>query len=418
MQKTTGPQKRVGIIVSGGAAPGINGVIGAATIEAINRGYEVVGLMDGYQWLSQKDISHIVDLKIEDVSRIHFNGGSILRTSRTHLAQHPEMLQNTISALKSLNIGYLVSIGGDGSAFTANLIHEHSKGEIKVVHVPKTIDDDLPLPSGVHTFGFQTARHYGVFLVKNIMEDAVTSNRWYFTVAMGRKAGHLALSITIASGATLAVFAEEFDGKKVSLDHVAKVLEGAIIKRRAMGREDGVAILSEGLSEAIDENDFKGNKDLARDEFGNLQFSKIPLGAVLQERVTQNLKKRGLSVKITSKDIGYELRCAPPIPYDISYTRGLGYGAVKFLFSGGSGAMIYIHGGRLYPVPFKEIIDPQSQMVKVRMVNIHTERYEFSQKYMIKLDRDDLANLNKLEALTKAANMSVAEFKSYFGALF
>ena len=113
---------------------------------------------------------------------------------------------------------------------------------------PKTIDNDLDLPQDIFTFGFQTARHIGVEIVKNLMVDAKTTSRWYFVIAMGRKAGHLALGIGKAAGATLTLIPEEF-GKEVRLRTIVDTLAGAIIKRLAHGRTDGVAVLAEGLVE-------------------------------------------------------------------------------------------------------------------------------------------------------------------------
>src|SRR3981189_2223502 len=125
---------------------------------------------------------------------------------------------------------------------------EHAGGRLRVVHVPKTIDNDLDLPHGISTFGFQTARHVGVELVKNLMVDARTTSRWYFVVAMGRKAGHLALGIGKAAGATLTLVPEEFTATAgvggVRLRHVVDTLTGAIIKRLSHGRSDGVAVMA------------------------------------------------------------------------------------------------------------------------------------------------------------------------------
>jgi 6-phosphofructokinase 1 len=109
-----------------------------------------------------------------------------------------------------------MTIGGDDTAFSASRVAAQAGGTISVVHVPKTIDNDLPLPGGIVTFGFETARHVGVSLVETIMEDARATSRWYLLVAMGRKAGHLALGIGKAAGATLTLIPEEFRRKSRS----------------------------------------------------------------------------------------------------------------------------------------------------------------------------------------------------------
>jgi len=195
--------KRLAILVSGGPAPGINSVIGAATIRAILSGADVIGIRDGFQWIMEGDIDHTIPLTIDTVSRIHFRGGSYIGISRANPTKHEHHLESSVISLLRLNVDKLVTIGGDDTAYSAYRLAEHSKGRIRVVHVPKTIDNDLDLPSNMCTFGYQTARHIGVDIVKNLMVDAKTTSRWYFVIAMGRKAGHLALGIGKSAGSTL-----------------------------------------------------------------------------------------------------------------------------------------------------------------------------------------------------------------------
>ncbi|MCH2506016.1 MAG: 6-phosphofructokinase, partial [Dehalococcoidia bacterium] len=187
--------QRLGILVGGGPAPGINSVISAITIEARNSNLEVIGIYDGFARLIEGDTTAVRQLTIPDVSNVHFQGGSILRTSRANPTRNKEDLQRVVQGLKELGISYLVTIGGDDTAFSASEVSQASDGSIRVVHVPKTIDNDLPLPANMPTFGYETARHVGTGLVLNLMEDSRTTNRWYFVVAMGRSAGHLALGM-------------------------------------------------------------------------------------------------------------------------------------------------------------------------------------------------------------------------------
>src|SRR5580765_1419906 len=196
-------QKRLAILVGGGPAPGINSVISAATIRSLLEGVEVMGIRDGFEWIMQGDVDHVKLLSIDEVSRIHFRGGSHIGISRANPTLDPQHLENTVISLLRLNVSMLITIGGDDTAFSAMKLEERANGRIRVVHVPKTIDNDLDLPANVDTFGFQTARHIGVDIVKNLMVDARTTSRWYFVIAMGRKAGHLALGIGKAAGATL-----------------------------------------------------------------------------------------------------------------------------------------------------------------------------------------------------------------------
>jgi 6-phosphofructokinase len=238
----------VGIIVGGGPAPGINGVISSATIEAINQGKNVVGIKGGFKGLFRGDKNCAIPLTLDDVSRIHTEGGSILRTSRDYPEKVKEKFKTLMLTLKKIGIKYLITIGGEGTLFMANWIEQEAKRSISVVHVPKTIDNDIPLPGGVSTFGYETARHWGVEIVKNIMEDSRTTGRWYFLSTMGRHTGHLALGIGKASGATITLIPEEFK-KEISFKKVADILTGSIIKRLSMNRDHGVAILAEGIAE-------------------------------------------------------------------------------------------------------------------------------------------------------------------------
>ncbi len=406
---------RMGILVGGGPAPGINGVINAATIEAINSDLEVVGIYDGFKWLCQGDSSHTEILQIEDVSRIHFQGGSVLRTARDNPAKSPETLSKVAESIEALRLDYLVTIGGDDTAYSASMVAEKMKGRLKVAHVPKTIDNDIPLPQNMPTFGFQTARHVGVDLVHNLMEDARTTGRWYLVVTMGRKAGHLTLGIGKAAGATLSIIAEEFGDDQVSLDAVADVLEGAILKRRVMGRPDGVALMAEGIAEHLDPNELKDlpGVEVEYDPHGHIELREIPLAKLVAERVEARFKARGQKMTVVDLDLGYELRCAPPIPYDCEYVRDLGWGAVTYVLSDeyAGGAIVCWDDGRLRPRPFAQMMDPDTGRTRVRMVDIDTESYKVATEYMIRLDGDDF-NGERLEALAKEAGETPKDFKA------
>jgi 6-phosphofructokinase 1 len=402
----------IGIVVGGGPAPGINGVISAATIEAINEGEKVVGIVGGFRSLFE-GTSKIIPLTIDDVSRIHASGGSILRTSRDAPENAKTKFETLMTTLKNIGIKYLITIGGDGTLYMANWIEREARGSISVVHTPKTIDNDIPLPGGFSTFGYQTARHVGVYIVNNIMEDARTMERWYFITTMGRHAGHLALGIGKAAGATISLIPEEFLGKRLSFRKVADILTGSIIKRISMGRDYGVAILGEGISEKFDLEELKSSEEIEKNEAGELRLSEIQLGRMVRNSVYQTLNSMGIKVNIVDKNIGYELRAANPIPFDVEYTRDLGYGAVRFLLKGGSGSMIVSYEGNIRPVPFVEMIDYSTGKVKIKKVGIDTETYQVARKYMIRLEQEDFQN-EKLNRLAKVANMEPAEFKSRF----
>jgi 6-phosphofructokinase 1 len=403
---------KLAVVVGGGPAPGINGVISAVTYEAIKQGLEVVGVHDGFKWLSKGDTGHTTNLGNGEISRIHLRGGSIIGTSRENPTKSPEKMANTIKALTGLGIKYLVTIGGDDTAYTATRVEQEAGGRIAVCHVPKTIDNDLPLPHGVPTFGFETARSLGTQLVENLMEDARTAARWYFIIAMGRSAGHLALGMGMGAGATLTLIPEEF-GSKISLTKVVSVLEGAIIKRLSSGRNHGVAVIAEGVATRFDPEELTFLKDVPRDEHGNIRLAEIPIGDMLKQRVSADLDSLGLKTTIIAKDIGYELRCHPPISYDREYTRYLGYSAVKFLVSGGSGAMIMLKDGVSLPIKFTDLVDPKTGKTRIRTVDINSDDYHMARRYMIRLEKEDMEG-EALKKVAAAAKMQPEDFKKRF----
>lgn len=409
-------KERLAIVVGGGPAPGINGVISAAAIEASNEGMEILGIKGGFKTLFDGDKKNIYPLNIPDVSRIHTTGGSILGTSREFPDKVKERFKVLMRTLTTMKVRYLVTIGGDGTAFMSRWIGQESRGSIAVVHVPKTIDNDLMLPGGMPTFGYETARHYGVGLVNNLIEDARTMGRWYFVSTMGRNVGHLALGIGKASGATLTLIPEEFPEKVISFTKIADILEGSIIKRLSMGKRYGVGILAEGIADKLDMNELSKHEHIEKDETGRVRLSEIQLGRITKSFVKGSLAKKGIDVTIVDKNIGYELRAAGPIPFDIEYTRNLGYGAVKFLSRGGSNAMITFYEGRLTSVPFADMVDTQTGRMKVRKVDANSEAYEVGRKYMIRLEKDDFSQKN-LARLAKTAKMTASEFGKRFSYL-
>jgi ATP-dependent phosphofructokinase / diphosphate-dependent phosphofructokinase len=407
---------RLAILVGGGPAPGINSVIGAATIRACLEGVEVVGVRDGFDWLMRGDVDHVVPLTIDVVSRIHFRGGSYIGIARANPTSDPARLDAVIQSLLRLNVSRLITIGGDDTAYSAMHVERRAAGRLQVVHVPKTIDNDLDLPAHVDTFGYQTARHLGVDIVKNLMVDAKTTSRWYFVVAMGRKAGHLAMGIGKAAGATVTLIAEEFHAP-IRLRRIVDTLAGAIIKRAGDGRRDGVAVIAEGLVLAVAPDDLAGVQEVERDAHGHLRIGEVNIGEILKTEVAARLSGLGMKTTIAAKNIGYELRCADPIPFDMEYTRDLGYCAAKYLLAGGTGALISMQGGRFVPVPLDAIVDGDSGRMRVRLVDVGSTRYAIARRYMIRLRRDDFDDPHALARLAAASGLSEADFRREFAYL-
>ncbi|HEB52276.1 MAG TPA: 6-phosphofructokinase [bacterium] len=419
---------RLGILCGGGPAPGMNSVISAATIEAIASGWQVIGIPDGFSHLMAGEIGHTRELTLEEVSRIHLQGGSVLFTSRANPTRQPDKLDATVQALQALGLDALLTIGGDDTGYSAAVVAQRAGGRLRVAHVPKTIDNDLPLPADVPTFGYQTARHVGAEQVSNLMTDALTTRRWYFVVAMGRQAGHLAQGIGKSAGATLTVIPEDFAGDRpLRLGTVIDVLETAIYKRIAHGRPFGVAVMAEGLSLRFPPEDLNRVMPAGeRDDHGHVRLSEVHLHRLLTDLVRRRLAENGRQVTIVAKNIGYELRSAPPIPFDIEYTRDLGFAAIEYLRSllrgeaasaVEAGAMVTMQHGEVVPLRFGTFDDPATGRPRVRAVNPRSEGYRVARAYQIRLEPDDLADASRLAPIAAAANMSPAAFRDRYGYL-
>ena len=411
---------KFGILMGGGPAPGINGVIHSATIEAINNGYEVIGIYDGFSHLMEGELVG-KKLTIDDVSRIHWDGGSIIHTSRANPTKSDKYLNNCVQTLMKADISYLIAIGGDDTAYSAYRVSkyakEHMDVQIRTVHIPKTIDNDLPLPDELRTFGFETAREVGTMLVKNIMEDARTGQRWFLVVTMGRKAGHLALGIGKSAGATITLIPEEWENRPITVQEVVDILATSMLKRLAENRSYGVALVAEGVIEQMDLESLAGLSDVERDAHGHIRFSEINLSDILKKALRKELESIGINARIVNKDLGYELRCADPIAFDIDYTRSLGEAAVEFLLGGGSHATITIQHDQIAPIPFDQMMDPETGRTEVRTVNINSFTYRSANKFMIRLKPQDAEDDMLLARMASFTNLTVEEFKKRYGYL-
>ena len=426
------PIRKLAIVVGGGPAPGINGVISSVTIEAINLGFEVYGIMDGFKNLvtdtfDVKNSAHVLRLNIPDVAHIYDRGGSHLRTSRTKidLDTGQDRMPQVLAGLDKLGAKYLVTIGGDDTAYSGSQVHARAGGQIKVAHVPKTIDNDLPLPPGIPTFGFETARQVGAGIASNLKVDARTTTRWYILISMGRAAGHLALGIGKSSAATVTIIAEELKGCDVSLDLICDILIGSMIKRKAGGKNYGLAVLAEGLLEAIGEEKLRKVMDanpgefgtIVLDQFGHIRLGEIEFGRMIRTTLAARIKALGLKFDMVDKDLGYELRCADPVPFDAEYTRNLGYGTVKFLTSPEAdkhGAVISFVGEKLDPLPFHTIIDEETKKMRPRLVDVQSQSYDCARRYMIRLEKSDFELPDQLEALAAVVKFPPEEFRKRF----
>ncbi|MHC5002874.1 MAG: diphosphate--fructose-6-phosphate 1-phosphotransferase, partial [Planctomycetota bacterium] len=191
-------------------------------------------------------------------------------------------------------------------------------------------------------------------------------------------------------------------------------LVGAIIKRLSYGRQDGVAVIAEGVVLQMDPRDLAQLEDVERDDHGHPRIAEVDIGEILKKEVQKRLRELGPKVTAVAKNIGYELRCADPIPADMEYTRDLGYCAAKYLLDGGDAAVISMQAGDFVPIPFTRMVDPETGRSRVRHVDIHSTRYAIARRYMIRLRRDDFEDPHELARFAATCGMSLQEFRKQF----
>lgn len=376
------PRGTIGIVVSGGPAPGINSVIAAVVIEGQRRGYATKGLHRGFKGLSLGLPNPVIDLEIDAVTPAAPLGGSILGTSRFNPFRDEATEKRFLGGLKVHGIDHLVVIGGEGSAWLS-LQCARRCPDVRVVHVPKTIDNDLPLPQNHPSFGFETARHVGTGIIETLLTDARTCRRWFIVTTMGRKAGFLALGLGVAAGATLTLIPEEFNGPSQRPEDLAALLFESIAARARRGKEYGVALLAEGLLDCLDPESSPLLRACPRDELGRVHYAHIELGEVIAPAVRARCADAGLDIRVLTKNIGYELRCHQPVSFDVEYTRFLGHGAVQFLAEGLSGVMVARDFDRITPIPLTNLLDSNGA-VRSRRVDLSSDLYRVAQSFMVR----------------------------------
>jgi len=399
----------LGILVGGAPAPGVNGVISAAAIEAINSGCIVHGFIGGYSCLKRGQ-SMSTQIEIADIAPMHSKGGSYLRTSKEQLTNDTEV-DNALRVMEMHRVRYLLTIGGTVTAYSTYLLSKLAKDRnynLSVVHVPKTIFSDLPLPQDARTFGYSTAREIGAQVVANLYEDAKTMDRWYVVNMIGSEAGHLCLGIGKAAAATLTLIPEEFS-EPVQLKDIVDHVDACVIKRETMNKGYGIVLLTEGL---VDKMDSKEVEKL----WGSVEEGHVQLARTVTNEVIARIKAREKPVpRMVPRDIGFELRGANPNAADRELSRDLGYGAAHDLLRGGSGHMVTVQGANLISIAFEDLLDPKTGKTAVKRVDVNSLGFEVAKKYMIRLRKTDLEDRTVLQELCKAAGgITPDEFKAKF----
>ena len=380
------------ILCGGGPAPGINAVISSVAKSFLLDGYKVLGLNDGYQGLFS-DNPAVVDMDFAIADRIHNLGGSFLKMSRFK----PKDSDFTANFFKENNIELLVTIGGDDTASTANRISKYlvsQKINIQNIHVPKTIDNDLPLKDSQYTFGYQSAKEEGCRIATTIYEDARTSGNWFVIAAMGREAGHLAFGIGAACHFPMIIIPEMFNKTSITFDKIIKLIISSIVKRKILGINYGTAIVSEGVFHFMSEDEIiNSGINFTYDDHGHPELGNISKAQIFNVLTQNRLNELEIKVKSRPVELGYELRCVAPVAFDKLYCSLLGMGVKKLFDDKATGCMVTADvTGHIAPLFLKDVEDENGK-VKPRLVNMDSERADlvFS-KNLQYLSEDDFEN--------------------------
>ncbi len=382
-------KEAVAILCAGGPAPGINTVIGSVTKVFSNAGYNVLGVHGGYSTIFKKE-PDFEYLDFDFADKIYSSGGSILRMSR----HKPDDSEFKIDFFVKNNIKLLVTIGGDDTASTANRLSKFlatHKVQVSNIHVPKTIDNDLPLPEGSPTFGYHSAKEEGVRLAATIYEDARTSGNWFIVSAMGREAGHLAFGIGTSCHYPMIIIPEMFNKTKVNFDKIIRLVISSIVKRLILNISYGAAIISEGVFHLMSDEEIEGTGiNFTYDEHGHPELGNVSKSHIFNMLLQYRLKRLNINVRSRPNEIGYELRCCRPIAYDLAYATLLGTGVIKLYREGKSGCMITVDTkGDVSPLYLKDVEDKDGK-IKTRLVNIESQRvklvFENNLHYINKAD--------------------------------
>ncbi len=367
------------ILCGGGPAPGMNTVVFSVAKTFLSKGYRVIGLHGGYSGLFSKN-ARTEDLDFFKADRFFNRGGSYLEMSRFKPSQEDFDNNFNLALFQENNIKLLVTVGGDDTASTANRIAaflEAKNYPIHNIHVPKTIDNDLPLPNNTPTFGFNSAKDEGAHLARTIYEDARTSGNWLLVSAMGRSAGHLALGIGEATHSPMTIIPEMFNKTEISLGKIIDLTISAIVKRKIMGIRYGTVVVAEGvfhdLAEKKPEELSATGIHFTYDDHGHPELGKVSKAVLFNDILEKELKKEGLSkvkVKTRPVEIGYDVRCQDPIAYDLTYCTELAIGVYDLFAAGETGCMVFVDAdGKSHPLYLKDLQD-KSGKIPPRRVNI------------------------------------------------
>ena len=347
------------ILCGGGPAPGMNTVVFSVAKTFLSNGYRVIGLHGGYSGLFSK-APRTEDIDFFKADAYFNRGGSYLQMSRFKPTDNDFEVNFNLSLFQDNNIKLLVTVGGDDTASTANRIAKFLEAKhypIHNIHIPKTIDNDLPLPDNTPTFGFNSAKNEGAHLARTVYEDARTSGNWLIISAMGRSAGHLALGIGEATHCPMTIIPEMFNKTEISLDKIVNLALSAILKRKLLGIPYGTVVVAEGVFHDLDPQEIKNaGVSMTYDEHGHPELGKISKAVLFNDILEKKFKAIGLKVKTRPVEIGYDVRCQDPVAFDLTYCSELAMGAYELFRKGETGCMVYVNAfGEAKPLYLKDL---------------------------------------------------------------
>jgi len=354
------------ILCGGGPAPGMNTVVCSVAKTFLAGGYRVIGLHEGYSGLFHKN-PRTEDLDFFKADAYFNRGGSYLQMSRFKPTDEDFEKNFNLALFQDNNVKLLVTVGGDDTASTANRIAKFLEAKqypIRNIHVPKTIDNDLPLPNNTPTFGFNSAKDEGAHIARTIYEDARTSGNWLLISAMGRSAGHLALGIGEATHSPMTIIPEMFNNTDITVDKIIKLTLSAIIKRKLMGIQYGTVVVAEGVFHDLAPEDIKATGvHMTYDEHGHPELGKISKAVLFNELLEKEMKKVGMKVKTRPVEIGYDVRCQDPIAYDLTYCSELAMGVYELFKKGETGCMVFVDAnGNSHPLYLHDLQNEEGKI--------------------------------------------------------
>ena len=387
MSETT--KKTVAILCGGGPAPGINTVVGTIAKTFLQDGYRVLGIHEGYAGLLN-EARRVKEIDFAKADEIFKTGGSYLQMSR----HKPKDSEFSTKFFVENNVKLLVTVGGDDTASTANRLSTFLASQnvkIQNIHVPKTIDNDLPLPPDQYTFGFISATEESCRIATTIYEDARTSALWFVVAIMGREAGHLALSVGTACHLPMIIIPEMFNKTEITFDKITRLLISSIVKRKILGIGYGAAIVSEGIFHFLSDEEIKNTGiQFQYDAHGHPELGNISKAHIFNTLLQEELSRLKLSVKSRPVEIGYHVRCVPPSGFDKVYCSMLGMGVKQLFDDGKTGCMVTIDAlGNANPLFLKDVEDKNGK-IRPRLVDMECNKtkmvYAKNQQYLVKED--------------------------------